>query len=295
MLRRGLSVVADILAGLVPIVLFIVADTFFHVAADMRVGLTVLALLYFCTGLVRGQGRPKTSWLKGLLIGSGGSLVLLILLWSAIFHLILGTYSLTASLFAVAGVRVRRLWEEHAAAKGGALLVASLASLVLFSTIAVPALTTQEATHKTDFSAPTFSFDKLDGTVVNSSDLRGRVAVVDFWATWCPACRRELPELEKVFKQYKGNPKVSFWAVDVQKGGETPAKAQDFMQKAGYTIPTAFDSQKASDILIADDFPSLIIIDKRGRIRLVHTGYDNSEQLQGELSKEIDALLEEQP
>jgi protein-disulfide isomerase-like protein with CxxC motif len=102
-----------------------------------------------------------------------------------------------------------------------------------------------------------------------------------------------LPELEKLYRRYQGNSKLSFWAVDVQKNGETLAKARDFMQKAGYTLPVAFSSQKSFDALSLEGLPSLIIIDKSGRIRLVHTGYDRSEQLQGELSEEIDTLLDE--
>jgi len=104
-----------------------------------------------------------------------------------------------------------------------------------------------------------------------------------------------MPELEKLYRRYQGNSKVSFWAVDVQKDGENPEKARDFIQKAGYTLPVAFGSEKSLERLSVEDFPSLIIIDKSGRIRLVHTGYDRSEQLQGELSKEIDTLLGERP
>jgi len=104
-----------------------------------------------------------------------------------------------------------------------------------------------------------------------------------------------MPELEKLYRRYQGNSKVSFWAVDVQKNGETPEKARDFMQKAGYTLPVALGSQKSYEALNPEGLPSLIIIDKSGRIRLVHTGYDRSEQLQGELSKEIDTLLGERP
>ncbi len=175
------------------------------------------------------------------------------------------------------------------------MLFVPLAALVVAAVTTIPVLTTRIATRKTSAPAPTFSISRLDGAVVSSSDFRGRVVVLDFWATWCPPCRRELPELEKLYRRYQGNSKVSFWAVDVQKNGETPEKARDFMQKAGYTLPVALGSQKSFEALSLGGLPSLIIIDKSGRIRLVHTGYDSSEQLQGELSKEIDTLLDERP
>jgi thiol-disulfide isomerase/thioredoxin len=292
---RVISVVADILSGLSALVLFVLGDSFFHVGADLRIGVVALAVLYLCAGLVRGQGRPENAWLKGFLVNSGSSLVLLILGWGSIQPVILAILLLIANLFTICGVRVRHLWAAQSAARGGMVLLVSLAALVVAALTAIPALTTRIATRKTSASVPAFSISKLDGTVVSSSDFRGRVVVLDFWATWCPPCRRELPELEKLYRRYQGNSKVSFWAVDVQKNGETPEKARDFMQKAGYTLPVALGSQKSYEALNPEGLPSLIIIDKSGRIRLVHTGYDRSEQLQGELSKEIDTLLDERP
>jgi thiol-disulfide isomerase/thioredoxin len=284
------SVVADVLTGLAPVVLFVVGDTYLHIAADLRTGVVALALLYIVAGFVRGHGSPENAWLKGLLVNSGSSLALLVLLWSQVPHASLALLLLIANLLAVCGVRVRRLWATQSGTRTWLTLFAGLGALAVTVT-AIPALTTRAATSKTSELAPAFSISRLDGTVVNSSDLRGHVVVLDFWATWCPACRREMPELEKLYQRYQGNSKVSFWAVDVQEGGDTQEKVRDFMQKSGYTLPVAFGSQKLCDALSAQGFPSLIIIDASGRIRLVHTGYDRSEQLQEELSKEIDALI----
>ena len=117
--------------------------------------------------------------------------------------------------------------------------------------------------------------------------------VLAFWATWCPACRRELPELDLLHKRYQSNSKVSFWAVDVLGNGETAEKAKEFLRKGGYALPVAFVSEKSSEDLGGESLPFLIIMDKFGRVRLVHSGYDLSEPLQPELSKEIEALLNE--
>jgi thiol-disulfide isomerase/thioredoxin len=295
MRSRVISVVADILTGLAALVLFILADSHFHVGADLRICVVALAILYLGAGLIRGQSRPGNAWVKGLLVGSGGSLVLLIVGWGSIQPIILAILLLIANLFTICGVRVRHLWAAQSAARGGMMLFVSLAALVVATVTTIPALATRIATRETSVPAPIFSLSRLDGTVVSSSDFRGRVVVLDFWATWCPACRREMPELEQLYRRYQGNSKVSFWAIDVQKNGETPEKARDFMQKAGYTLPVAFGSEKALEGLSVEDFPSVIIIDKSGRVRLVHTGYDRSEQLQSELSKEIDTLLDERP
>src|SRR5262249_51482353 len=106
---------------------------------------------------------------------------------------------------------------------------------------------------------------------------------------------REMPELEKLYQRYKGNSRVSFWAVDVQENGETPEKAQAFMRGEGYALPIALGSEKSSERLNPEGFPSLVIIDMAGRVRLIHTGYDRSERFQAKLSAEIDTLLAEPP
>jgi hypothetical protein len=67
------------------------------------------------------------------------------------------------------------------------------------------------------------------------------------------------------------------------------------MQNGGYTLPIALGSENSSEGLKLDDFPSLVIIDTVGRVRLIHTGYDRSEQFQARLSREIDTLLAERP
>ncbi|HUI42662.1 MAG TPA: TlpA disulfide reductase family protein [Terriglobia bacterium] len=295
MKRTIILAVADILTGLAALLLFVLADNYFHVGADLRVAVSVLAVLYLGAGLARGAVRPENACLKGLLVSSGASVVLLILGLNSINPAVLAMLLLILNGFTVCGVRVRHLWAAHSAAGASATAVVSLAALVVLAAAVIPALTTRVATRKMSAPAPAFSISGLDGTEISSSAFRGRVVVLDFWATWCLPCRRELPELEKVYQRYEGNSNVSFWAVDVQKNGETPEKARDFMKKAGYTLPVACGSEKSLAGLGVEAFPSLVIIDRAGRIRLVHTGYDGSEHFQAELSKDIDALLDERP
>jgi len=134
----------------------------------------------------------------------------------------------------------------------------------------------------------------LEGKRIVSADLHGRVVVLDFWATWCPACRRELPEIDKLYRRYQSSPDVAIWAVDVNNGGETLAKAADFVRQHGYILPVAFDGGNVSDRLLGDSgFPALLVLDKSGRIRLIHTGYDGSERLISELSRTLDNLIRE--
>ena len=159
---------------------------------------------------------------------------------------------------------------------------------------ALPSLTTRAAIRVTMTEPPRFSLDRLDGKQVLSVDLLGRVVVLDFWATWCPSCRRELPEIDKLYRRYESSLHVIFLAVDVNTGGETPLKASTFMKQHGYLVPMAFDGRNASDHLLRDSgFPSLVVLDKSGRIRLIHSGYDESEHLVSALSETIDELVRE--
>jgi len=289
-----ISAVLDVLTGLAALVLFVVGDSSFHVGADLRVAVFVLAALYLGAGLVRGRGRPGNAVLKGLLVSSGSSVVLAGLGWGSIRNAVLVVLLLVAILFTICGVSARRLWAAHSAARGALALAGPLAGLAIVAVATLPAFTAHIAIRRTNTPAPVFSINRLDGGVLNSSEFRGSVVLLDFWATWCPACRRELPELNKLYRQYQGNSKVSFWAVDVLKNGDTPQKAREFMQKFGYTLPVATAGEKslqAFDSLKLEGYPALIIIDKSGRIRLVHSGYDGSERLREELGNEIDTLL----
>jgi len=291
MRSRLASGTADILAGLASLVLFVVTDSFLHVGADLREGVVVLSLLYLAAGLLRGTGRPDNAWLKGLLVASGGALALLVLGWNSMSHAFLAILLLVASLFTVWGVRARHLWSHQSAVKWGLILLAPVTALVLFAFTTIPTVATRVATRRIAVPAPAFSMTASGGGQINSAGLHGRVVVLAFWATWCPACRRELPELDQLYRRYRSNSSVSFWAVDVLDNGETAAKATDFMRKAGYSLPLSFASERSSEDLGGDGLPFLIILDESGRVRLVHNGYDLSEQLQPQLSKVIEALL----
>ena len=293
MRTRLISGAADILAGLAALILFLVTDSILHVGADFRQGVIVLSLLCLAAGLLRGTGRPENTWLRGLLVASGGSLVLLVLGWNSMSHAFLGILLLVANLFAVFGVRARHLWSQQSNAKGWMMLLAPVVTLVIFAFTTIPTVATRVATRRTTALAPAFSLTASEGGQISSAGLRGRVVVLAFWATWCPACRRELPELDELYKRYQGNSSVSFWAVDVLSDGETAEKAKEFLRKGGFVLPVAFADEKFSEDLGGDGLPFLVILDKLGHIRLLHNGYDRSEPLQTELSKVMDTLLNE--
>lgn len=291
MKTRLVSVVLDVSTGLLALTMFLVFDAFFHVAADLRTSVISVAALYLCAGIIRGRGAKVLQ--KGLLVSGSGALVLGILLWAQLPHPILAILMLTMVLFGLCGVRARHYWMGRSAAGASLMVIVPLAALTTVALATFPTLAGRVATRTTVASSPTFELSRVDGSLLRSTDWHGHVVVLDYWATWCPACRREMPELERLYRHYQNDPNVIFWAVDVQENGETPERAQGFLQRNGYTLPMAVDSRNSVGQFALAEFPCLIIIDRAGRTRLIHIGYDGSEDFQNNLSKEIDALLRE--
>jgi thiol-disulfide isomerase/thioredoxin len=102
--------------------------------------------------------------------------------------------------------------------------------------------------------------------------------VLDFFATWCSPCIAELPELERLRTDLQTNRDIEFVLVGTNKGGDTPERVRAFAQRRRISMPVAFDpEQKTMRALGLSGFPSLVVIDRAGHVRLTHTGYNSSE------------------
>ena len=109
-----------------------------------------------------------------------------------------------------------------------------------------------------------FVFTALDGSQIHLSDYRGKVVILDLWATWCNPCRVEMPYIQEVFEDGKGVGLVLL-AINV---GETSSKVKEFMEKNGLSFPVLLDT----DTSVAQDYnvrgiPSTFFIDKDGIIK----------------------------
>ena len=87
-------------------------------------------------------------------------------------------------------------------------------------------------------AAREFEFELFEGGTLKLSDLRGKVVMVDFWASWCPPCRVEAPALARVYAEYQGQP-VEFVGVDVW---DNVGDAEVFLQQEGQVYPTGYDA-----------------------------------------------------
>ncbi|MSP63387.1 MAG: TlpA family protein disulfide reductase [Myxococcales bacterium] len=118
-------------------------------------------------------------------------------------------------------------------------------------------------------AAPPFSLPLLGGGRFELLAAPGRPTVIDFWASWCPPCRAELPTLDRLAARYRGS--VAFVAVNVE-GAPALPQVEAFAQGAHLTLPIALDGEAVSARYQVDSLPHVVIVDGKGLIRQVLIG-----------------------
>jgi len=135
------------------------------------------------------------------------------------------------------------------------------------------------------FAAPDFSLETLEGETVSLADLRGQVVLLNFWATWCPPCRAEMPAIQSVYQAYQDQG-FSVLAVDVAEGD---AQVTAFADEQGLTFPILMDRDAAvSNRYQVRAMPSTFFIDRSGIIQEVTLGGPMSE---GFIKSQVTGLL----
>ena len=123
--------------------------------------------------------------------------------------------------------------------------------------------------------APDFSVALFDGSHLTLSELRGKVVLLNFWATWCPPCRQELTRVQKdLIDRFAGR---DFLFLPVSRG-EKRSDVAAFREKTGYTFPMGLDSTRTIYDRYATNFiPRNYLIDRDGRIITATIGYSPEE------------------
>ena len=118
--------------------------------------------------------------------------------------------------------------------------------------------------------APDFRVETLDGTPVALSDLRGQVVLVNFWATWCPPCRFEMPGFQRVYDEYRDQG-FTILGLSTDRGGTRIVR--EFLEERGITYPVAMATPEAVRVFGgANLLPTSYLIDRDGRIRYTVKG-----------------------
>lgn len=145
----------------------------------------------------------------------------------------------------------------------------------------------KETLVKVGDEVPEFVVEMFDGKKIDIKDLKGKVVLINFWATWCPPCQEELKRVQKeIIDHFKGKDFV-FLAISREETREQVAK---FRERNGYTFPMGLDPErKIYSMFALATIPRNFIVDQKGKIVAIETGY--TKESFTELIRKIEKLL----
>ncbi|MEP7343515.1 MAG: redoxin family protein [Acidobacteriota bacterium] len=130
-----------------------------------------------------------------------------------------------------------------------------------------------------------FKLTRLDGSKLEMSSLRGKVVVMNFWATWCGPCLTEMPLFEKTMAKYKDDQNVVFLAITTDEDRELVAP---HLKQHKFNVPVAY-ADHLNDFFSVNSIPTTIILDGKGEIAFRQAGYNPRADFVAELSEKIEA------
>ena len=123
--------------------------------------------------------------------------------------------------------------------------------------------------------APAFDLPSRDGKDVKLAQYKGQVVMINFWASWCGPCRKEMPLLESIYKKYN---KLGFVLLGVNVEPDSKA-ATEWLKQTPVSFPVLFDKDsKVSQMYDVASMPSTVIIDRKGNVRELHKGYVDGDE-----------------
>jgi thiol-disulfide isomerase/thioredoxin len=134
--------------------------------------------------------------------------------------------------------------------------------------------------------APDWTLKGTDGNEVSLKGLRGKVVLLDFWATWCMPCRQAMPGIQKLYEKYKGKPVAIFGVNCKERDPKTDPAAM--MKSGGFTYPLLLKGDEVADKYLVQGIPAFYVLDREGKILMAQAG------LSANGEREIDQLIEKQ-
>ena len=130
---------------------------------------------------------------------------------------------------------------------------------------------------KEDPVAPDFNLEDLNGTELSLSDFEGKVLFLNFWATWCPPCRAEIPDFIEVYDKYKD---MGLAILGISVDQISAKKVGEFVKKNKMNYPVAMATKKLfQDYPSPGAIPTTLVIDAMGKIRHKKVGVMSQQEL----------------
>ncbi len=133
-----------------------------------------------------------------------------------------------------------------------------------------------------------FDFSDEDGILQNTSELRGKVLFINFWASWCPPCRAEFPSIEKLYLQFETDTNICFIMINEDREEQ---KGIEYLTKESLSVPFHRLQSHIPNEIYNGALPTTLVIDKKGNIRMRHTGFSN--YASGKFISQIQNLVKE--
>jgi len=141
--------------------------------------------------------------------------------------------------------------------------------------------------------APAFALKALDGTSVRLEDLRGKVVMIDFWATWCGPCRMSFPFLQRFYDEHRADQSLALFAVNTWErveGEKRQKTVRKFLADNKYTFPVLFDEAVVEQYGV-EGIPTRFVIDQDGIIRFKSIGFEGGDKMLTQMELQLEILL----
>lgn len=133
--------------------------------------------------------------------------------------------------------------------------------------------------------APNFELPDLEGSQVSLSDYKGKVIIIDFWATWCAPCRKAIPELIELKNEYADK---GVEIIGISLDTDTKDNVDPFVEKMEINYPVVYGNTRITQSFGGiQSIPTSFVIDKQGRIFSRYTGYVNKQVYENDINKLI--------
>ncbi len=156
-------------------------------------------------------------------------------------------------------------------------------SLLIRTTLLRPKVINQENAIKINLADFQLVLEDMEGNTVNLADYSGRTIFVNFWATWCPPCRAEMPSMQELYNSY--GEKLPIFLVT----SEQRSKVVNYLTESGFDLPVYFQKSQAMGLFDVHSYPTSLLISESGEVLVNKKGAANWNS--GDFRKKLDAIL----